>query len=211
VVDNSVCSPKTRSSHSIIHIIFQTDLPQRRGAPEPAQFPGAIGSGTTGSGDLARLPQARASRGHAAGHLREVAYAEISAPQRRLLHRRVAHALEAMHAEDLDAVSGQLASHYEHAGMIEQALPYYQCAAAVAQREYASEDAISLPSRSLELLEQLPAGSKRDKQVLGLQFALAPLYRVTKGWATPELERVPDRAFAVCDTVGDDAQRAETL
>src|SRR6266480_2055777 len=85
--------------------------------------------------------------------LREVAYGEISAPQRRMLHRRVAQALEAMHAEDLDSVSGQIASHYERAGMIEQALPYYQRAAAVAQCVYANEDAISLLSRSLELLE----------------------------------------------------------
>ncbi len=143
--------------------------------------------------------------------LREVAYAEISAPQRRLLHRRVAQALEALHAEDLDAVSGQLASHYERAGMIEQALPYYQRAAAVAQRVYANEDAISLLSRGLELLELLPAGAKRDKQELSLQLALAPLYRVTKGWAALELERVLDRALALCDTVGDDAQRAQTL
>src|SRR3989440_2394451 len=144
--------------------------------------------------------------------LREVAYGEISAPQRRMLHRRVAQALEAMHTEeDLDSVSGQIAAHYERAGMIEQALPHYQRAAAVAQRVYANEDAISLLSRSLELLELLPAGSKRDKQELSLQLALAPLYRVTKGWATPELERVLDRALALCDTVGDDAQRAQTL
>jgi DNA-binding SARP family transcriptional activator/predicted ATPase len=143
--------------------------------------------------------------------LREVAYAEISAPQRRLLHRRVAQALEAIHAEDLDSVSGQIASHYERAGMIEQALPYYQRAAAVARRVYANEDAISLLSRSLELLELLPAGAKRDKQELSLQLALAPLYQVAKGWATPELERVLDRALALCDTVGDDAQRAQTL
>src|SRR6266566_2246271 len=144
--------------------------------------------------------------------LREVAYAEISAPQRRMLHRRVAHALEAMHVEeDLDLVSGQIASHYERAGMIEQALPSYQRAAAVAQRVYANEDAISLLSRSLELLELLPAGSKRDKQELSLQLALAPIDRVTKGWGTVELERVLDRALALCDTVGDDAQRAQTL
>src|SRR6266852_921927 len=144
--------------------------------------------------------------------LREVAYAEISAPQRRRLHRRVAQALEALHVqEDLDSVSGQVASHYERAGMIEQALPCYQRAAAVAQRVYANEDAISLLSRSLELLALLPAGSKRDKQELSLQLALAPLYRVTKGWAALELERVLDRALALCDTVGDDAQRAQTL
>ncbi len=143
--------------------------------------------------------------------LREVAYAEISAPQRRMLHCRVAQALEALPASDLDSFSGQIASHYERAGMIEQALPYYQRAATVAQRVYANEDAISLLSRSLELLELLPAGSKRDKQELSLQLALAPLYRVTKGWGTPELERVLDRALALCDTVGDDAQRAQTL
>jgi len=143
--------------------------------------------------------------------LREVAYAEISAPQRRMLHNRVAQALEAMHAEDLDTVSGQIASHYERAGMIEQAIPFYQRAAVVAQSVYANLDAISLLSRSLELLELLPAGSKRDKQELSLRLALAPLYRVTKGWATPELERVLERALALCDMVGDDAQRAQTL
>lgn len=143
--------------------------------------------------------------------LREVAYGEISAPQRRMLHRRIAQALEAISAEDLDSVSGQLARHYECAGMIEQSLSHYQRAAAVAQRVYANEDAISLLSRSLELLALLPVGSKRDKQELGLQLALAPLYRVTKGWVAPELEFVLDRALALCDTVGDDAQRAQTL
>src|SRR5207302_9139406 len=91
------------------------------------------------------------------------------------------------------------------------ALPYYQRAAAVAQRVYANEDAISLLSRSLKSLELLPAGAKRDKQELSLQLALAPLYRVTKGWAAPENERTLDRALALCDTVGDDAQRAQTL
>jgi DNA-binding SARP family transcriptional activator/predicted ATPase len=143
--------------------------------------------------------------------LREVAYGEISAPQRHMLHRRVAQALEGLHAEDLDPVSGQIASHYEHAGMIAQALPFYQRAAAMAQGVYANEDAISLLLRSLELLELLPAGAKRDKQELNLQLALAPLYRVTKGWAAPELEGVLDRALALCDTVGEDAQRAQTL
>jgi len=144
--------------------------------------------------------------------LREVAYGEISAPQRRMLHRRVAQALEAMHiGEDLDLVSGQIASHYERAGMVEWALPFYQRAAAVAQHVYANEDAISQLSKGLELLNLLPTGVKRDKQELNLQLALAPIYRVTKGWATLELERVIDRALVLCDKVGEDAQRAQAL
>jgi len=70
--------------------------------------------------------------------LREVTYAEISVPQRRLHHCRIAQALEALQAEDLDPVCGQIATHYERAGMIKQALPYYQRAAAAAQRMYAN-------------------------------------------------------------------------
>jgi DNA-binding SARP family transcriptional activator/predicted ATPase len=144
--------------------------------------------------------------------LREVVYGEISAPQRRMLHRRAAQALEATHSEEtINAVSGQIASYYERAGMIEQALPFYQRAAAVEQEVYANEDAISLLSRGLELLGFLPPGSKRDKQELNLQLALAPIYRVTKGWAARELERVLNRALALCDTVGNDTQRAQTL
>jgi len=143
--------------------------------------------------------------------LREVAYAQISVPQRRLLHRRVAQALETLHADDLDVVSGQLAAHYERAGMIEQALPYFQRASAVARRVYAIEDAIGLLSRSLELLELFPAGAKRDQQELSLQLILAPLYRVTRGWAAPELEHTLDRALALCGAVGDDTQRIQTL
>jgi DNA-binding SARP family transcriptional activator/predicted ATPase len=141
--------------------------------------------------------------------LREVAYAEISAPQRQLLHRRIAQALETTTADDPAATSGQIASQYERAGMAEQAIPHYQRAAVVAQRFYANEDAINLVSRGLALLERLPPGVKRDAQELNLQLALAPLYRMINGWTSPEVERVLDRAMVLCDRVGDDAQRAQ--
>jgi DNA-binding SARP family transcriptional activator len=141
--------------------------------------------------------------------LRETAYAEISAPQRRLLHRRIAQALERTTADAPVPISGQIASQYERAGMAEQAIPHYQRAAVVAQRLYANEDAINLLSRGLALLEQLPPGAQRDAQELNLQLALAPLYRMTKGWTSPETEGVLTRAMALCDTVGDDTQRVQ--
>ncbi|HEX5501668.1 MAG TPA: hypothetical protein VFW96_03545, partial [Thermomicrobiales bacterium] len=143
--------------------------------------------------------------------LREVAYAEIGAPQRDLLHRRVAHALETLHAADLDPVSGQLAAHLERAGLAERAIPHYRAAALVAQRVYAHEDAIAMLTRCLALLEQLPPGATRDAQELDAQLALAALYRVALGWTAPELERALDRALALCDRVGDDERRARIL
>ncbi|MGH2344244.1 MAG: ATP-binding protein, partial [Chloroflexota bacterium] len=143
--------------------------------------------------------------------LREVAYAEISAPQRRLFHRRIARAFEDANADDLDPVSGQIAFHYEHAGMAEQAIPYCRRAALVAQRVYANDDAINLLSRGLALLEGLPAGMKRDTQELSLLLSLAPTLRVTRGWTAPELEHALDRALVLCDKVGDDGQLAQVL
>jgi tetratricopeptide (TPR) repeat protein len=55
----------------------------------------------------------------------------------------------------------------------------------------------------------LSPGSQRDAQELSLQLALAPLYRMIKGWTSPEVERVLARAQALCDTVGDDAHRVQ--
>ena len=143
--------------------------------------------------------------------LRDVAYGETSAPQRRLLHRRVAEALVLAHEKDLDPVSAEIAAHYESAGLLEQAIPHYSRAAVVAQSVYAHDDAIALAGRGLTLLRQLPASARRDGYELDLQLVLAPSYRVTRGWAAPELGHVLDRALALCDSAGTPAQRAQTL
>jgi predicted ATPase/DNA-binding SARP family transcriptional activator len=143
--------------------------------------------------------------------LREVAYAEISAPQLRLLHRRIAQALESLHANQLDPVSAQIAAHYEQAGLLEQALPYYQRAGELAANLYANNDAIDLLTRGIALLTQLPAGAQCDKQELGLQLALSPLYSITKGWAAPEVEQVLNRALTLGNKVGSAVQRAQIL
>src|SRR5262249_42709180 len=87
--------------------------------------------------------------------LREVAYAGIGPPQRRLLHRRIAAALEKMYADAIEPWSGIIAAHYGRAGLLAQGVEHYQRAAAVAHRTYANEDAIELLCRALALLEQM--------------------------------------------------------
>ena len=49
-------------------------------------------------------------------------------------------------------------------------------------------------AQALALLQRLPARARRDTAELELQLVLAPGYRVTMGWAAPELGRVLDRA-----------------
>lgn len=95
--------------------------------------------------------------------LREGAYAALSGARRRMLHRRVAEALESIHLNDLDAVSGQIAAHYEQAGLTEWAILYYERAGKVALKVYANADAIASFQRALALLETAPpTGSPRE-------------------------------------------------
>ncbi|MFQ5857371.1 MAG: AAA family ATPase, partial [Anaerolineae bacterium] len=143
--------------------------------------------------------------------IREVAYAELSAARRRLLHRRVALALEAMHVDDLDAASGQVASHYERAGLPEQAIPYYQRAAEVAARVCANNEAADQLTRGLMLLETLPQTAERAEQELALQLALGNAFSFTRGLASPELGEAYARARVLCQRVGDTAERLPAL
>jgi DNA-binding SARP family transcriptional activator len=120
--------------------------------------------------ELDELWRRRIVREHGAeaydfGHdkLREVCYRGMSAARRRLLHRHVARALEALHAAELDPVSPQLAAHYERAGLPEQAAPYYLRAAQVARRVYANEEAITLLRRGLALLGDDGPGGVGDR------------------------------------------------
>jgi DNA-binding SARP family transcriptional activator len=143
--------------------------------------------------------------------LRDVAYGETSAPQRRRLHRRVAEALLALHQQDPAPVSAQIAAQFESAGLPEAAIAHYREAAVVAQGVYAHEEAMALLRRALELLRGLPADAQRDRSELELRLLLAPSWRVTRGWAVPELGELLDRTLALCDRVGTAAQRVQTL
>jgi DNA-binding SARP family transcriptional activator len=143
--------------------------------------------------------------------LRDVAYAGVSAPERRRLHRRAAEALAALHADDLDRVSSQIAANFERAGLFEESIPHYRRAAVVAQGVYANDEAVALVGRALSLLRELPPSARRDASELELQLVLALSYRVTRGWAIPELGTALDRALALCDRVGTAAQRGQVL
>jgi predicted ATPase len=143
--------------------------------------------------------------------IREVAYIETSVPQRRLWHRRVAEALIAVSSQSASNGSAQVAAHYAQAGLFEQAVPFYLKATNVTQALYAHDHTIALALRCLALLHQLPSTPQRDAWELELQLVLAPSYRVTKGWAAPELGNVLDRALTLCDRVGTEPQRVTVL
>ncbi|MGE5221553.1 MAG: tetratricopeptide repeat protein, partial [Omnitrophica WOR_2 bacterium] len=77
--------------------------------------------------------------------LRNLVYQEISLARRRLLHRRVAEALinQSHDPREITALAGQIASHYQQAGMEAQAGQYFKMAGEHARSLYANTEALA--------------------------------------------------------------------
>jgi DNA-binding SARP family transcriptional activator len=80
----------------------------------------------------------------------EVAYREVGEPRHRLLHRRVAEALEAIYGrQSLDGIASILAWHYREGGDVPRAAPYALRAAQLAARIAAWQEAIEFYEQAL--------------------------------------------------------------
>ena len=92
--------------------------------------------------------------------IREVVYRGVSAVRRRLLHRRVAEALEAIYPNELNELSGELAAHYEQAAMVIQARSYWQRSGRRAAAQFANDQAIQHFSKALTLTPSSEADAR---------------------------------------------------
>ena len=134
--------------------------------------------------------------------LRDAAYSRISPARRWLLHRRIAQGLELLHADHLDAVSGQLAKQYARAGRSDRAIAYYRRAAEVAAGVFAHTEAIRLHEEALELIRSLPVGRERLHLELTTLEAIAAPMNAQYGYASERLRRVHERSIELAEQLG---------
>jgi predicted ATPase len=127
--------------------------------------------------------------------LREVACAELSVVRRRYWHRRAARALSEIFAEDVESWNGQIASHFEEAGMAEEAIEHYRRAAAYARQRYADAEAADLLRRSLALCRSFSESDRRLKQELDLLATLGPALVAIEGYSAAEVGETYERAL----------------
>ncbi len=127
--------------------------------------------------------------------VREVARSELSLVRKRYLHRRVARGLTEVYSADIESWNGQIASHFEHAGMGEEAIEGFRRAAAHARRRYADAEAADLLKRALVLCRQFPESDRRLEQELDLLVTLGPVLVTTEGYSAPEVGSTYDRAL----------------
>ena len=78
-----------------------------------------------------------------------------------------------------------LAHHYTEAGVVAQAIPYWQRAGQRAIERSANLEAIGYLTKGLEMLKILPDTPARTRQELDVQTALSLALKVTHGWSAP--------------------------
>jgi predicted ATPase len=149
-------------------------------------------------------PQARYVFKHAL--IQDAAYQSLLRSKRQQYHSQIAQVLEERFAETTETQPELLAHHYTEAGLITQAIPYWQKAGQRAVERSAYVEAVAHLTKGLELLQTLPDTPERAQQELTLQLALAMPLGFTKGLAAPEMGAVHTRAIELCRRVGETPQ-----
>jgi predicted ATPase len=141
----------------------------------------------------------------------EVAYNSLLIERRKLLHRRVAQALESTFDNRLDEHLTELAHHYNRSGDVTKALHYLHSAAEQAIRRSANAEAIIHLKTGLQLLEILPTSTERLRQEITLQTTLAVPIMITEGPASTQVQNAYRRARELCEEIANTQRLAPVL
>lgn len=126
-------------------------------------------------GDLLREVDAGTTLTFSHPEIQQVIYEDLSALRRRTLHRRVGEALELQHAQNPDAIAGQLAHHFIQAGDKQRGFTYSMCAAQQARSLHAYQTALNWYTQALEIL---PAESIDPATRVELYEGLGAMYDI---------------------------------
>jgi predicted ATPase len=135
--------------------------------------------------------------------IQETAYQSLLKRTRQQLHAYTAQVLEARFPERVAAEPEVVARHYEHAGLIAQAIAHYQRAGERATQRSAYEEAISHLRRALDLVAVLPETRERHRMELGLQMAIGAPLIAARGISHSENAQCYARARELASQVGE--------
>jgi predicted ATPase len=141
----------------------------------------------------------------------EVAYHTVVLERRRILHARVAQAIEGLWAERLLEHYPTLAHHYRHSGHAAKAVDCLHRAGQQAVERSAYAEAVSHLTTALDVLASLPETRARSQQELAVQITLGMALGAPRGQAAPEVERLYSRARELCAQVGEPPQLFRVL
>jgi predicted ATPase len=150
------------------------------------------------------VPQAHYLFKHAL--IQDTAYQSLLKSSRQQYHHQIAQVLEERFPETTETQPELLAHHYTEAGLIEQAISYWQKAGERTTQRSANVEAIAHLTRGLELLKTLPDTPEHVQQELTLQIALSDALITVKGEMSPDVEKTVLRARELCQQLDETPQ-----
>ena len=136
----------------------------------------------------------------------ETAYGSLLLAQRKVLHKAVGEAIEALFPDRLDELAATLAYHFERANLTDRAIDYLLQAGTRAARLSAGEEAVAHFATGLDLLEDLPDTPERTAKELALQTASTVVLMHIRGYSNSEVGRAVERAQALCKQIGENPE-----
>lgn len=143
--------------------------------------------------------------------VQDAAYSTLLRPRRQHLHGRIAMTLERQFPELAVAQPELMAQHCAMAGLVEQAIEYWDKAGRLAVERSTMAEAAAHFGKALTLLGRLPKSPQRQSSELSLQLALAGAVTAAKGWASPQAGEAYARARELCREAPEGAQLARAL
>ncbi len=146
--------------------------------------------------------------------IQDAAYASLLSRDRQELHLKIAQALEAEASE-----AGLLAHHWGRAvnpkspdpALVRRAVPHLLLAGEHTTRLGAYEEARGHLEAALGLVQTLPEGSERDEQELPLLVLLCRTLQASRGYTSPEVKGMYDRARSLGLRLGDRREISQIL
>ncbi|NNL84646.1 MAG: hypothetical protein HKP27_03290, partial [Myxococcales bacterium] len=143
--------------------------------------------------------------------LRDAAYRSLLRATRRRHHLHVAQTIIARLPEVAESRPEVVAHHLSEAEEHELAAHYWRCSGERHSARSAHREAIADLRRGLDAVAQLEDRVRRDELELPLQIALGVSLQAAKGFSSPAVRGVYDRAGQLCETVRDPSLRASGL
>ena len=143
--------------------------------------------------------------------IRDVAYATSSPVKRAHLHRRVAQALEKLHAADLDPLAGELGLHYQGAGAWKEAFAYFRRAAAVARNLYAHREEVDYLQKAISTAHNLSSDQETIAAEIELWLELGSVQDLIHGWSSELAVAAFQKADELAAQAGNLPYRCEAL
>ncbi len=143
--------------------------------------------------------------------IQDTAYQSLLKSRRQQLHLQIAQILPERFPATQETQPELLAHHYTEAGLVAQAIPYWQKAGQRAAQRSANAEAENHLQTALRLLATLPDTLERAQQELTLQIALSSALAATKGYGASEVENAYIRARELCRQLGETPQLFSVL